>query len=192
MLFFICYSFLKGYGHTDDELTDCYVEEASPSITSPIVTTTRLRTRGQSPMRKFSIPRHLNLGLSPFGEAPVEESPIRKESKNNNKVGSRRAHQTEHAVEMNIENTSHVSELKCIKKSLIECIHKFDRLLITTKAYWSAGLFPLFLYHLILIREFHFKTFILINTYNLVRNFSFLVLNPLVYILIQLFNCVLN
>ncbi|XP_068679331.1 synaptonemal complex protein 2-like isoform X4 [Montipora foliosa] len=72
----------EGYGHTDDELTDCYVEEAIASITSPIVTTTRLRTRGQSPMRKFSIPRHLNLGLSPFGEAPVETSLVAKKSRN--------------------------------------------------------------------------------------------------------------
>ena len=100
-----------GYGGSDDEVTECYVEDTSPLINSPRAATMGNRTRRQKSVRKDSCSRYPSPGISPRVEKPKEKRRIIEESDNSNRRSSHRARQHEHVFQMSIENTPQVSQL---------------------------------------------------------------------------------
>ena len=109
--FLSCY---LGYGGSDDEVTECYVEEVEETIPltdSPPVATDGSRTRTQSPAMKVSSSRHRSLDPSSM----EEQWTVVKESDNTSRRTSRRARQREHEFEMNREKTPQVSHSLLLK-----------------------------------------------------------------------------
>lgn len=96
----------------DDELTDCYVDEAFSTIKSPpVALTSQSRTRRRSPVRKVRQTRHSRLDVSSWKEVSAEDSPVRKQKGNIHKGRGYRERKTQNEVHLNIGSTPDVSKL---------------------------------------------------------------------------------
>jgi len=96
------------YDGSDDEVTECYVEEASPLINSPPVAKAGNRARRQSPVTKDPSVRHRSLDMSPTEGKPKEKRPAKERSKADDSIIRRnalRTHQYEHEFGLNREKT---------------------------------------------------------------------------------------
>ncbi|XP_029184514.2 eukaryotic translation initiation factor 5B-like isoform X2 [Acropora millepora] len=90
----------------DDELTDCYVDEAFPTIESPpVALTSQSKTRRRSPVRKVRQTRHSRLDVSSWKEVSAEDSPVRKQKGNIHKGRGYRERKTQNEVHLNIGST---------------------------------------------------------------------------------------
>ncbi|XP_074636779.1 uncharacterized protein LOC141894911 [Acropora palmata] len=90
----------------DDELTDCYVDEAFSTIKSPpVALTSQSGTRRRSPMRKVRQTRHSRLDVSSWKEVSAEDSPVRKQKGNIHKGRGYRERKTQNEVHWNIGST---------------------------------------------------------------------------------------
>lgn len=118
-MFFLIISCILVYDGSDDEVTECYVEEASPLVnSSPIVKAVK-RTRRQGRVKKDS---STSLGVPGGDEKKTVAKEKSKAENNSDKRNSLRSHQDEHEFGLNMAKTPQVSQfIRCT--SFLKILH---------------------------------------------------------------------